>query len=128
MSQNSNFIPATKKLGNDGEAHVANWLQDHGYTICERNYRLPCGEIDLIARKDDLIIFVEVKTRKKNSFPLGQVIVPSKQRKIITTAQHYIVQQKLDNMVFRFDVALLEGESSVYVVDYIENAFEGSTF
>lgn len=115
--------PARKKLGNDGELFVANYLKKNGFTITTQNYRKFFGEIDIIAYKKQLCIFVEVKTRKSNSVAMGQLISPSKQSKIIKTAQTFIAENKLSNAIFRFDVALVCGDNGNFFLEYIENAF-----
>lgn len=125
-----NKIHKTKLTGNRGEAFVAEWLKQKDFTILEQNFTVRQGEIDVIASKGELLIFVEVKTRKNQYFPLSQVITNSKQRKIITAAKRYLQQnshgQPLDK-VLRFDVALVtEGET--YSVEYIPNAFNEGTY
>jgi len=114
---------ARKKLGNDGELFVVNYLVKNGFTIAAQNYRKFFGEIDIIATKKQLCVFVEVKTRKSNSVAMGQLISSSKQTKIIKTAQTFIAENKLSNAIFRFDVALVCGEKSNFSLEYIENAF-----
>ncbi|NTW06664.1 MAG: YraN family protein, partial [Syntrophaceae bacterium] len=52
--------------GKDGEQIAAAYLKKKGYRICETNFRCPLGEIDIIAREKDEIVFIEVKTRKSN--------------------------------------------------------------
>ena len=112
----------TKKTGAAGESAVAQWLTDHGFFVLEKNYRTREGEVDLIAQKDDLIVFVEVKTRKKRHFCLSQVIVPKKQKRLILAAKQYIFNQQYIDKAFRFDVALVE-EGKDYTIEYIPNAF-----
>lgn len=112
-----------RRFGNEGEQLTVHWLINHGYTILERNYQKSCGEIDIITRKNEIIAFIEVKTRKTAHFDLSQVITPSKQRKIIKTAQLYIMHNQLIDHVFRFDVALVEGSGPESVIKYIPNAF-----
>lgn len=111
-----------KHLGTLGEQCVADYLQQHGFTIIEQNYRTRQGEIDLIAQKDNLIAFVEVKTRRKHYFNLSQVILPAKQRSIIRTAENYIAKAQLRDAILRFDVALLKG-TDIDTITYIPNAF-----
>lgn len=108
------------KLGTEGEQMTAKYLQSHGFSIEHKNYRQRYGEIDLIARKDNLLVFVEVKRRAKTYFDLGQLITHSKQRKISMVANQYIAQYGYDQMDCRFDVALIEGNR----LTYLENAFE----
>jgi len=116
----------TKQLGNHGESAVVDYLKQQGFTILVQNYRKFFGEIDIIAYQHHLYVFVEVKTRKSNSIPLAQLISPSKQRKIIKTAQTFITEQQLINKVFRFDVALLTLQGTAFSIEYIENAFTQS--
>jgi len=115
-------ISATKQLGNRGEQAVAHYLVQRGFTILVRNYRQRYGEIDIIAQKNDIIAFVEVKTRRTAPFDTGQVITHNKQRKIIMTAKQYLTSIP-EEVVGRFDVALLEYADESPHITYIENAF-----
>ena len=112
-----------KNLGNKGEELVALWLMQQGFTIHQKNYTTRYGEIDIIAQKDEVLVFVEVKLRRNPLFALSDLIVPSKQRKIITTARWYIQMQRQRDFVYRFDVALLSYTGLDYTIDYIPNAF-----
>ncbi len=121
MSQNF------KQLGAKGELLVAEKLKNAGYTILAQNYTARSGEIDLIAMKDEVIAFVEVKLRTKQYFQLSQVIVPSKQRKIIKTAKLFIVKNDFGPKSYRFDVALVELQATQnFKITYIPNAFTES--
>jgi putative endonuclease len=117
---------STKVTGNKGEEAVAQWLQKEGFTLLEQNFTVRQGEVDIIASKDELVVFVEVKTRKNQYFPLSQVITPSKQRKIITAAKMYLMRQHFIDKVYRFDVALVT-EGNSYQIDYVPNAFNEET-
>jgi len=108
-----------KQLGIEGEQIVALTLERQGFSIEQKNYRKQYGEIDLIAKKKDLLVFVEVKRRKQAQFDLGQLITWSKQKKIIKVAQEYISRHNHEEMDCRFDVALIEGNN----LTYIPNAF-----
>ncbi len=110
-------------IGSQGEYYVSTWLQQEHFTILERNYRKKYGEIDLIAIRSNVLIFVEVKTRTANYFNLSTVVTLSKQKKIILTAKQYIAHHHYDTMVYRFDLALLEGSPGNYNLTYIPNAF-----
>jgi len=113
-----------KSLGNAGELFVVQHLQNLGFTICAQNYRKFFGEVDIIACKKNLYIFVEVKTRKSDVMAMGQLISPSKQQKVIKTAQTFIAENQLDrNNVCRFDVALVLQNGITFSMEYIENAF-----
>ncbi len=114
------------QLGTHGELLVCRQLMVQGFTILARNYAVRGGEIDIIARKDDTVVFVEVKTRTQHHFNLSEVITPSKKRKIALTARHYIAYNAhlFGDVLYRFDVALVCLGSN-QVVSYIKNAFYG---
>lgn len=104
------------------ETHVAQWLTAQGYEVLKRNYRKRFGEIDLIVRKDNLLCFVEVKARKNPAFSMMEIIVPSKQRKLIAVAKEFLMHYGYGELICRFDVALVNDNGSREVV-YIPNAF-----
>jgi putative endonuclease len=112
-----------KTLGNQGEAYVAQRLEKAGYTIIDRNYKKPYGEIDLIARKDNEIAFVEVKTRSSSYADAGNLVTPAQRKKIISTAKAYAAEHDLMDYVLRFDAALLIGIPPYQQLTYIPNAF-----
>ena len=112
------------QLGKEGEDRVARYLKDKGFYILEQNYRKPYGEVDIIACKGNLILFVEVKTRQKEYGDIAEIILPSKQKKIITVAKTYIARHNHDTKTCRFDVAFVEGIAERTRINYIENAFQ----
>lgn len=120
----SSMIPTDRKIiGIDGETLVIRYLTDRGFIILARNYRKMYGEIDIIALKSDLIVFVEVKTRSYHYIEPTEIITLSKQKKISMTAHAFIASREYDDKTYRFDVAFvtLVGENSS--IEYIENAF-----
>jgi len=114
----------TKKLGFDGEAFVASWLQKSGFILLEKNFRTKFGEIDLICQKEDLLVFVEVKTRRSTYFQIASVVNLSKQKKIIHIAKYYIYQNQIQDKICRFDVASILFKDSKYEIEYFEDAFQ----
>ena len=118
--------PAQKR-GRIGEEAVCEWLRSEGCTIAARNYRaLPYGEIDIVAYKDGITAFVEVKTRKKGAKVSGAAAVtPSKQKKLVLAALQYADAHACGQC--RFDVAEVElaGEKNLFVtgLQYYPNAF-----
>lgn len=111
-----------KQFGDFGENLVEDYLREKSYTILARNYRKPFGEIDIVAKIDDIIVFVEVKTRKNRNFENpSEAVTPSKQAKIIRASQAYLIENKLTDFLMRFDVAEVVVESRE--INYIENAF-----
>jgi len=113
------------RLGKAGEEIVVEKLQSEGFSILERNYTKRFGEVDIIASKKELLIFVEVKMRKNPLFDLAYLIVPSKQKKIISIAKEYITRYDHSQKVCRFDVALIEGTIQKHTLTYLANAFTG---
>lgn len=112
-----------KTLGISGEAQACSFLEQQGFAVLAKNYRVRQGEIDLVVERDDVIAFVEVKTRTKNYFPTSQVITPSKQRKITAAARHFILTQNPPRQrVFRFDVIIVHAQLQNQI-EHIANAF-----
>lgn len=107
----------TQQLGALGEERVQAYLKNQGFSIRACNYRQPFGEVDIIAQKKQLLLFVEVKARAHAHFDISEVITQSKQRKIILCAHHYISNHNLYDVDARFDVALLDGNSITYITD-----------
>lgn len=117
----------TREIGNIGEDFVCKLLINKNYTIVKRNYTMRGGEIDIIAVKDGIIAFVEVKSRKTGSLENGfEAITKAKKLHIIKTAQNYFEKNQCD-LQPRFDVAsVIVDKDIVKSVDYIENAYDMS--
>ena len=115
-------------FGQHGEQHAAQFLQSLGYTIVDRNYRCPRGEIDLIARDKETLVFVEVRTHRSREFgdPLASV-TRRKQRQIAMTALHYLSRFQLHDRAARFDVIGIMGEGDTAQLTHIKAAFEFPT-
>jgi len=112
-----------RDFGLRGEELVAQHLRTDGFSIVARNYRRQYGEIDIVASKDDLLLFVEVKARVASPFGMDHLVSPAKQRKLGMVAREFIVQHNVINKVCRFDVALLECRDNTLSLNYIDNAF-----
>ena len=114
-----------KVLGNQGEQAAADYLQQHGYRICARNFRVPVGEIDIIAAYQDTLVFVEVKTRASDQFGGGRAAVDKRKRHALCrAAAHYM--RKLPKTPFRFDLVEVIGSRNAHsapVIRHYENAF-----
>lgn len=98
-------------------------MQNNGYKILDCNFRKRFGEIDIVAQNNEVLAFVEVKSRSKKYFNLSQVVNYSKQKKIILTAKSYVASKKIADKALRFDVALVEQINDKYSLNYIKNAF-----
>lgn len=114
-----------KHLGFAGESLVARYLEEQGFQVIQKNYTTRYGEIDLIAQKDEYLVFVEVKTRKSNYFQLASVVTPSKQKKIVKSAKLFIMTNQVYDKVCRFDVATVLEHQGNHEIEYIPNAFWG---
>ena len=103
---------------------MVNYLVQQGVTILARNYTCRSGEVDIIARKGEVIACVEVKMRSTNYFPLSQVVNYTKQKRIISAARRYIAGLGEHNVVVRFDIALVHAEPlPAAQLEYFPNAF-----
>ena len=100
------------------------YLTRHGYELVERNYRTRRGEIDLIVRKDDTIVFVEVKLRRGTGFgdPL-EAVTPRKQRTLRSIAEHYLYTRKPHYDTLRFDVIGILADRPDVRIRHVEDAF-----
>ena len=117
-----------KSLGTWGEEQAARYLRLRGYSILERNYSCRGGEIDIVAKKGNFIVFVEVKLRKNADFAEAREFVThAKQRRILATAQLYLAGHDWD-LQPRFDVIEVyapDGEQSRKVrINHIKDAFQ----
>ena len=92
-------------VGKLGEQLAFSFLENKNYTILEKNYRFGRGEIDIIAEDDNMLVFIEVKTKKFGDFGDPITWVPrSKQRQIGTVAKGYLYEKNITNQDCRFDV------------------------
>ena len=115
----------TKNLGNAGESFAARYLEQHGYKILEKNFRVRSAEIDIIAEFDGVIVFVEVKTRSdtKHGLP-AEAVNLRKQKKIIEAASVFLQNEKYFDSPCRFDVIEIYSDGVKFTARHIENAFE----
>jgi len=111
-----------KKLyGKTGEDIALTYLLDKGYAILASNFTCRGGELDLVARKKDEIIFVEVKRRFSDAYGTpAEAVTATKQRRIVTAAQVFLLKNDLYDSPVRFDVIEIYGER----IHHIKNAFE----
>lgn len=110
-------------FGTKGEQAAFELLLKNGYIIRERNWRSDHHEVDIIAEKGNLLIFVEVKTRREPVYDISEVITRKKISNLIAAANAYIAINSLHHDI-QFDVILLTGENeNDFTVEYIEDAF-----
>jgi putative endonuclease len=116
----------TKALGSKGEDLAVRFLKKKGFKIIERNFHCPAGEIDLVAREGDTLVFVEIKARSSSDFGLPQDAVDRfKQQKIIQAARTYLAQHRLSEEIpARFDVVAIHLLSTEPSIELIRDAFQ----
>ncbi len=112
------------KLGCWGEALAASYLEKQGLRVVERGFRCRFGEIDIIAQISEVLVFCEVKTRRRETFGAPQEAVSwSKQKRLVKTAGWYLNQHSWDGEL-RFDViAILAPAGGEPKIEWIQDAF-----
>ena len=101
-----------QKLGRWGEGVAATYLEAQGMQIVARNWRCARGEIDLIVRDGEDLVFVEVKTRRGRDLGLPeQALTPAKARKLVMLGQTYVAEQDLVDLAWRVDLVAVELDS-----------------
>lgn len=114
-----------KKLGNRGERIAASFLRKQGCQIIEKNYHSFLGEIDIVAKEGESIVFVEVKTRRSTDFGLPQEALSyDKRRRLSKLALNYLAHRRIEGSNCRFDVvSILMDNNKVKHIELIKNAF-----
>ena len=113
-----------KATGDHAEQLACDFLQQHGLQLLTRNYRCRRGEIDLIMRDGDSLVFVEVRYRHRTAFgTAAETVSNSKQARIIHCANCYLTQQRAWNEPARFDVVCIEGGLHQRRVEWLQSAF-----
>jgi len=114
----------TKRIGNSGEELAADFLSKNGYKILTRNYRWARGEIDIVAEKDNMLIFVEVKTARSKNFGAPETwVTERKQQQVGMVASRYLQENEIVDKDCRFDVIAISATGKDWQIKHIENAF-----
>ncbi len=114
-----------KEFGVLCEKLAAQYYEKMGFSIIRRNFRSRQGEIDVIAQKGNLIVFIEVKARAANSIAAPYEFVDyRKQKKIILAAKYFLAQTKDSGSFLRFDVVSIVKQGDEYKLECIESAFD----
>jgi putative endonuclease len=114
----------TRLLGDRGERAAARYLRRRGLRIVTRGYHTPWGEIDLVAREGDVLVFIEVKTRRRGT--PAEAVTPEKQRRLTLAALHFLRRHQLLEQRSRFDVAAIVWADDRLAprIEHIRDAFE----
>jgi putative endonuclease len=114
----------SRKEGSRGEDLAAEYLERNGYEILDRNYRFERGEVDLIAKDGDELVFIEVKARRSDAFGLPEdAITPQKEEQIKRVAEGYLFERQIENQACRFDVVAITYNQGKADIRVIRNAF-----
>lgn len=124
-------MPATpnhrQRLGKRGEDLAARYLEESDYTILERNFRTPFGEIDIVAQKNDCLVFVEVRTKSSGTYGLPEEsITQDKKAHLIAAAEEYLQIRGHEEREWRIDVIAIEVDprGKVTRLELMENAVQ----
>lgn len=115
---------ARQQLGREGEEMAAAELERLGYHILVRRYRSRFGEIDLIARDDTTVVFVEVKTKTDSRFgDPAEMVTLQKQRRLVSMAEEYVSGHRLHATPCRFDVVTIDASVAPACITLYKDAF-----
>ena len=106
------------ELGRRGESAAAEWYRSNGYQLLDRNWRIATGELDIVARRRQVIVFCEVKTRTSHAFGRGaDAVGREKQRRVRALAVEWLAQSHDRYDTIRFDVADVDGAGNVAMIE-----------
>ena len=116
-----------QRCGRDGEARAAAHLAAAGFTILARNLRTAAGEIDLVARDGETLVFCEIRTRRsRGQGGALESVTPAKQRQVVRVAEHVLARHPTwRRHPVRFDVVAIDFDGEVARVVHVRDAFTG---
>ena len=110
-------------IGNKGEDIATNYLIENGYVIKDRNWRFSRAEVDIIAEKSDVLVFVEVKTKTYDYYGRPEESIDShKERMLYDAAAAYMVKKEYE-WEFRFDIISVILRGNDFDLEHFEDAF-----
>ena len=119
----SEKLTSRKRIGNEAEQQACKHLQSQGLILLDKNFSTKAGEVDLIMRDGETLVFIEVRYRKNTDFGgAAASITPKKQQRIIKASLAY-QQKHYPQSSMRFDVVAIEGDNRR--LNWIQNAFGG---
>ena len=111
------------ELGKLGEKKAVDFLLRNGYEILDTNWRHLKGEIDIVAKKEDVLAIIEVKTRTSIDIVAPEDAVNEKKKKLlIATANQYVIEKDIDEDV-RFDIISIHKNKNKFEIKHIDDAF-----
>ena len=112
-------------LGKTGEDLACRELEKRGYAIVARRYRVRSGEIDIVARDGETLVFIEVKARNSHEFgSAAEAVTPFKQHRLARLATEYLMRHHLYDCPCRFDVVSIHFDTGTAEIEIIQNAFD----
>ncbi len=111
------------EFGKKGEQLAAQYLVANSYEILENNYRFGKGEIDIICRKEDVLIFVEVKTRKTNAWGYPEMAVTKKKARLMMRTAFAYMEKVQHDWEIRFDIIAITMNKQAEDIKHFEDAF-----
>ncbi len=111
------------ELGKHGEELAVAYLRKNGYEILQTNYVFQKAEIDIIAKKEDVLAIVEVKTRSSIDFGLPQDFVKPQKIQLLVKAVNEFVNVNDLNLSVRFDIIAIHKEQNAFVIEHLTDAF-----
>ena len=113
------------RLGSEAEEQCVAWLERAGYRICERNWLVREGELDIVAERDGYLCFVEVRMRTSAVFGDPSLTVTrGKQRRVVRAALRYLQRKPAARRMIRFDVMTVLGRGRAAVIEHLPGAFD----
>ncbi|GMR20760.1 MAG: YraN family protein [Gammaproteobacteria bacterium] len=118
-------LPEHLEKGVKAEIAARHYLERAGYQFLRKNYRTPYGEVDLIMKNDDTLVFIEVRYRKNGRFGQAEETIGSrKQSKLLASAEHFLQQNSIGNLGCRFDIVAITGTLRDDNISWIRNAIQ----
>ncbi len=117
---------SNRQFGQQGEQLAAAYLRERGYVILETNWRCVGGEVDIVARRGETLVFVEVRTRRASTTESAfESVQPRKQARMTTAAYAYLDAHEMDDIPWQIDViGVALSSTALPVIDHAENALD----
>src|SRR5690606_14827723 len=115
-----------KHIGNQAENTAKQYLIEHGMTYIQSNYACKTGEIDLIMKDNDTLVFREVRYRRSPDYgSAAETVTHTKQQKVIRATEYYLLEHDMTNHFCRFDIVGISGQLNQPKFEWIKDAFGG---
>jgi putative endonuclease len=111
------------ELGKQGEELAVDFLQKKGYEILETNWTFQKAEVDIIAKIENILAIIEVKTRSSTDFGLPQDFVKPKKIQLLVKGVNEYVQRKDLDVDVRFDIIAIHKNGNEFIIEHLEDAF-----